>query len=292
MKLRIILFIVTLLSLPPLGLLLAGQDQPPAINIGGDMLLPALLSGIVLLALAILLDRQGLHRNGSSLLRARPDYTLWLGATGALLCALLVYLNAFCPLWIGPLARPAEMLLAALLGSVLLPTILVTRHYLAGFPPLLRKLTHITPLPTLPAEPVAALLLIAACVGLLGGSVWPAQLAWLFWLSPLLLLIALQLLWHESTVFSGMRQGDWSRIGLGTASGILVGGGTLAFYQLAGGALYLPLPTWLSLGLMAAFGLLCLQAGDLIAEHWRGTSRGAVLKKKPFPIPIVIKKDS
>lgn len=292
MKLRLILFAAPLLLFPPLALFLSGQDWPPAATIDGDMLLPALLSGIVLLALAALQDRQGLRRNGSSLLRARLDYTLWLGATGALLCALLVYLNAFCPLWIGPLTRPAEMLLAALLGSVLLPTILVTRHYLAGFPPLLRKLTHIAPLPPLQAEPTAALLLLATCVGLLGGSVWPTQLAWLFWSSPLLLLVALQLLWHESTVFSGLRQGDWSRVGLGAASGILIGGGTLTFYQLASGTLNLPLPTWLLLVLLAAFGLLCLQLGDLIAEHWRGTSRGAVLKKKPFPIPIVIKKDS
>ncbi len=292
MKLRLFLFAATLLLLPPLALFLSDQDWPPAATINGNMLLPALLCGVVLLALATLLDRMGLRRNGSSLLRARLDYTLWLGAAGALLCALLVYLNAFCPLWVGPLPRPAEMLLAALLGSVLLPAVLVTRHSLSGFPSLLRKLTHIAALPPLQAEPTAALLLLATCVGLLGGSVWPAQLAWLFWLSPLLLLIALQLLWHESTVFSGLRQGDWSRIGLGAASGILVGGGTLACYRLAGGALYLPLPSWLLLVLMAAFGLLCLQAGDLIAEHWRGRSRGEVFKKKPFPIPIVIKKDS
>lgn len=115
---------------------------------------------------------------------------------------------------------------------------------------------------------------------------WPTQLAWLWWSSLLLLLIALQTLWHESTVFSGITQGDWSRVLLGGAAGMLTCTASLAVFRLADGAIFftLPIPC-----LLAMFGLLCLQLGDVVAENWRGKTRGEVFKKKPFPIPIVTK---
>jgi hypothetical protein len=123
------------------------------------------------------------------------------------------------------------------------------------------------------------------------GTLWINSLYWLFWLSPLLLLAALQLLWHESIVFSGLAQGDWSRVLLGAASGIFVGSVALATYRLSGGAIYLTANTWQLLAALAIFGLLCLQVGDAVTEHWRGKPRGEVFKKKPFPIPVVTKKE-
>ncbi|HAF43592.1 MAG TPA: hypothetical protein DCK83_01255 [Gallionellaceae bacterium] len=110
-------------------------------------------------------------------------------------------------------------------------------------------------------------------------------------MSPLLLLVSLQLLWNESTIFSGLPQGDWSRLLLGALSGNLVCGIALASYRLGGGTIYLAAATWQILFGFALFGLLCLQIGDIVAEHWRGKPRGEVFKKKAFPIPIVTKKD-
>ncbi len=289
MKIRLSLFVSIVLLFPPLALLLSDQEWPQANAISGNFVLPALLSGFVLLAFTYLLDTLSFRRSGSSLLRTQTRYTLWLSASGALLCALLVYLNAFSPLWVSPLSRPAEMLLAALFGSMLLPAVLITRLWLSGFPALLRSLTRTFAVPAAQSEPVASLLLLATLVGLLGGAVWTVQLAWLLWLSPLLLLIALQLLWHESTVFSGLQNGDWSRVVLGIASGILMSGGTLSVYKLAGGALYIATSAWLFTLLITTFGLLCLQLGDVIAEQWRGKKRAQVFKKKPFPIPVITK---
>lgn len=291
MKIRLALFAATLLLLPPAALLLSEQDRPQIGNIEGVVILPALLGGIILLAGTCLLDTLSFRRSGSSLLRTQPLYTLSLGATGAGLGALLAYLNIFSPLWISPLPWPGEILLAALLGALLLPAILVTRLWLVSFPGLLGRLTRGLSLPSGQTEVVAALLLLAALAGLLGGTVWPAQLVWLLWLSPLLLLLALQLLWHESTVFSGLKNGDWSRSVLGVVSGIILCAGVLLIYKLAGGALYLTISVWLLTLLLGAFGLLSLQLGDVIAESWRGKKRGAVFKKKPFPIPVVVKKE-
>jgi hypothetical protein len=289
MKIRLPLFTAAVLLLPSLALLLSNQDWPQANIIGGNVALPALFSSIALLAITSLLDTLSFRRSGSSLLRTQRLYTFGLSVTGAVLCALLACLNIFSPLWVSPLSRPAEILLGAFFGSLLLPAVLVMRLWLSGFPALLRGLTRTLALPAAQAEPVAALLLLATLVGLLGGTVWPTQLGWLLWLSPLMLLIALQLLWHESSVFSGLKNGDWSRVILGAASGILVSGSTLSIYKLTGGALYITTSAWLFTLLLAAFGLLCLQLGDVIAEQWRGKKRADVFKRKPFPIPVVTK---
>ena len=289
MKIRLSLFAATVVALPPIALLLSGQDWPQANIIDGSVALPALLSGIALLACTYLMDTLSFRRSGSSLLRTQAVYLLWLGIGGASLCAMLACLNIFSPLWISPLTLPTEILLAAFFGGALLPAVLVARLWLSGFTLLLRGLTRTVALPEIQAEPAASLLVLATLIGLLGGTVWPAQLAWLLWLSPLLLLVALQLLWHESSVFSGLKNGDWSRVVIGAASGILVGGGTLSIYKLAGGALYIATSTWLFALLLGAFGLLCLQLGDVIAEQWRGKKRSEVFKKKPFPIPVVTK---
>ncbi len=291
MKIRLTVFVAAVLLLPPLALFLSEQEWPQENMLDGAIALPAFLSGIALLAFAFLLDSLSLRSSGTSLLRTQRNYALWLGTSGAMLGAMLGCLNVFSPLWLSPLSRPAGILSAGIFGSLLLPAVLVTRLWLSALPALLRKLTRTFALPALQPESAAMLLLLASLTGLLGGTVWPLQLAWLLWLSPLLLLIALQLLWHESSVFSGLKNGDWSRVVLGAASGILVSGGTLAIYRLAGGALYLTVPAWLFTLLLGACGLLCLQLGDVIAENWRGKKRTGLSKKKPFPIPVVAMKD-
>lgn len=294
MKIRLALFSVALLLLPALSIWLSGQGLPEHATIMGNAVLPTLIASLVVTAATLLLNAHTHHRSGSSLLHTQRPYIAWLSVAGAGLGTLLAYLNFYTASWITSADSLVQsLLLAALLGALLLPSVLVTRLWLAGFPGLLRSLTRALALPKLGSEPTAWLLLLTALSGLLCGAAWPAQLFWLLWLSPLLLLAALQLLWHESTIFSGLNQGDWSRILLSSLSGLLAGGLALAAYMLAGGAVYfsLPLPPLsITLGL-AIFGLLCLQLGDIVAEPWRGKKRSDIFKKKTFPIPVVVKKD-
>jgi hypothetical protein len=124
-------------------------------------------------------------------------------------------------------------------------------------------------------------------MGLLAGVAWPAQLFWLFWVAPLLLLVALQLLWHESTVFSALKSGDWGRVVCASLAGMAVGNLAVISYQAAGGSMVINLPSPLLAQLgYALFGLLCLQLGDIIAENWRGKQRPG--KKRKFPIPVIV----
>lgn len=288
---RLLTFVVTVLLLPPTALLIAGQDWFAPTPVEGSVWLPAALGALAVLAFGVLLDTLTYQRTGHSLLRSQRSYLLWCGVAGTVTATLLAYLNLFAGSWFTAGSDAQTLLVAALAGTALLPGILVTRLWLAGLPGLVKLGTRKLALPALPAELAAKTLLLAAMAGLLGGPIWIDLLGWLFWLSPLLLLAALQLLWDESTIFSGLAQGDWSRVLLGAASGILVGGVALATYRSSGGALYLTATTWQLLVALALFGLLCLQVGDAVAERWRGKPRGEVFKRKSFPIPIVAKKD-
>lgn len=292
MRNRLTAYIVALLFLPPLALTLSGQEWEAPVPVPGTIWLPTLLGALALVAFGILLDTLTFRRTGHSLWRSQRDYLLWNGVAGAVTCMLLAYLNLFAGAWFTPAASDtAALLLAALCGAVLLPAVLVTRLWLAGLPGLVRLSARKSVLAFLSAETVARILLLSALGGLVAGTIWTSPLGWLFWSAPLLLLAALQLLWHENTVFSGLPQGDWSRVLLGAVSGILVGSFALAAFNLSGGTIYLAADTWQLIAGLALFGLLCLQVGDVISEHWRGKKRADVFKKKPFPIPVVTKKD-
>lgn len=291
--LRLALFATALLLLPALAVQLSGRDWPDANVIEGNAAIPLLLGTLIVAACGLILDTHTYRRSGISLLRKQRAYLLWCAGAGAFSAMLLAYLNLYAGSWISPVDSPAEMVwLSALLGAVLLPVVLIMRLWLAGFAGLLHYLVRGLALPAPGNELGIALLLLVSFSGLLGGAVWPELLFWLLWLAPLLLLAALQLLWHESTVFSGLKQGDWSRVLLGGVAGIGAGSLALLGYWLCGGALYLSHSAPVILLALAIYGLLCLQLGDIIAEHWRGKSLLQIYQtKKPFPISVVSKKD-
>jgi len=173
----------------------------------------------------------------------------------------------------------------------MIPAVLSTRALLGTFPGLLKGLARGKPFPAPGAETLTYFLAPVAALGLLGGAVWPAQLFWLLWISPLLLLVALQLLWYESTIFSGLKSGDWGRVVCAALAGIIVGNMAAIGYQSGGGNLTINLPDPLVAQLgYVVFGLLCMQLGDIVAENWRGKKRSNLSQpKKKFPIPVVVK---
>ena len=146
------------------------------------------------------------------------------------------------------------------------------------------------PLPGLKSESALFMLMPLAAVGLLGGTVWPTELYWLQWASPLLLLAALQLLWNESTVFNALTTGNWGRI-VSTAFACIIVGNFVCFtFQYNGGSIdILVSPTSLVQFGFVLYGLTCLQLSDIIAENWRGKQRHELFPKKKFPIPIIVK---
>jgi len=292
MKTRLAIFVITLLLLPYMGLLLSdGQFNGSALPLNTS-LMPLIASVSVILFLALISNYWGASRSGNNLFRLQRNYYLAMALTSGVLGWLLVYLNLYTHSWLDTGdSSVASALIQSLLFAMLAPTILSIRALLGSFASLLKLLSRNYAVPSPAHDTTAFILIPLALIGSLGGAAWPATLFWLYWTSPLLLLIALQLLWHESSIFAGLTNGDWSRIVTAAISGLIVCNAALITFESAGGTLLIELPNmaFQQLG-FALFGLICLQLGDVIAEAWRGKTRGEVFKKKSFPIPVVVKK--
>ncbi|OFZ67924.1 MAG: hypothetical protein A2V79_02100 [Betaproteobacteria bacterium RBG_16_56_24] len=297
MKTRLGIYVFSLLFLPLAGFWISGSEWnefsagAPAstVNPPATLLTTLMLAGYVLLV-----NHMIKLLTGKNLLKVQREYLLWMGAAGAMLVWLLVYLNLFVASWTMQSDNPVmQLLLYTPLFAILAPAVLSTRALLGALPGALKQLSRGIPLPAPGDVTLVAGLGVVAMTGLLGGAAWPAQLFWLLWLAPLLLLTALQLIWQESTIFSGLKNGDWGRVVCAALSGVMVANLAVIAYQANGGILEINLPhPLLAQPGYALFGLLCLQLGDVIAENWRGKQRSEMFRqKKKFPIPVVVKKN-
>ncbi len=304
MKTRLAIFVAAILLLPFAGLLLSGNSWETLQSLAPEAAgaLPALLAALLLSAYVGLINKLTQLRGGINLITQQRSYFAFLALASCALGWLLGYLDHYAGSWLTPDTSLLPTLLAdSWLFATLMPAVLGTRALLATFPGLLRRLGKGPSLAGANPGSAAAWLLLVAVIGLMGGAAWPDHLYWLMWISPLPLMIALQLMWSESTIFSGIRYGDWGRVALAALSGLLVGCLALLIYEAAGGRLLVHLyelqcceiagvPLAAFFG-FALFGLICLQLGDVLAENWRGKKRSELIKKKPFPIPVVVKRD-
>ncbi len=294
MKTRLALYVSALLILPFAGLLLSGGqwDELSSSNMASASLAPVVTTLLAVLCFTLFTNLLVIARSGNNPFKLQRDYFLAIAAASAVLGWLLVYLNHYTANWVAENSSGiGSAMLQTLLFALLAPAVLSTRALLGSFGWLLKRLSNTLPLPALVNDKAAFVLLLWALLGLIGGTAWPAQLFWLLWTAPLLLLIALQLLWQESTIFTTVVRGDWGRIVCGAVSGMMVGNFSVFVFKSTGGILILQLPNaaFAQLG-YALYGLLCLQLGDVIAEFWRGKTRTQLFKKKSFPIPVVVKK--
>lgn len=294
MKTRLTIFIFSLVLLPLGGLLLSGkewEELSARVPAGSENNGAILWTALMLLAYILLTDYMIKRITGNSPINIQRNYYLWMAAASAILCWLLAYLNLFTASWPASQDKPAmQLLLYTPLFALLAPAVLITRSLLGSFSGLLKLLARGLALPVPGGESVGIFLVSIAVLGLLGGAAWPVQLDWLMWLSPLLLLAALQLLWNESTIFSGLKSGDWGRVICAALAGMIVGNLVSISYHAGGGnQTGTPHNMLAQLGYML-FGLLCLQLGDVIAENWRGKKRaGLFQQKKKFPIPVIVR---
>ncbi len=267
MKTRLGIFIVALLLLPLAGLFLSGNawhdfsaGTPPE-----DGSIPATLRTSIMLLLYVLLVSHAIKRLSGNMDIQRLVRT---GIASALTGWLLSYLNLFVASWTVPQNHSIviQVLLYTPLFALLAPAVLVTRELFSCFPGILKSLVFSFTLPEIRRETQLAILLAVTLFGLSGGAAQPAQLFWLFWMSPLALLMTLQLLWHENTLLSGAKSGDWGPVVCSALSGILIGNIAVITYQ-SNAYLQINLPNMMMAQAgLALFGLLCLQLTDVLGE--------------------------
>jgi hypothetical protein len=298
MKTRLSIFISALLLLPLIGIYLSGSNWSTFFN--NTASIDTNMSGILFTSLTLLgcslLFNHLVHRfTSNNPLSAQRNYFLSMAAASAILGWLLAYLNLFTHNWMPQQQHNMliQLLLYTPLFALLAPTILLTRSLLSTLPGILKLLKLNIAIPATNNEITIFTLIPLILIGLVGGAIWPIELFWLIWLAPLLLLLSLQLLWNEDTIFTNLKNGDWSRIICTVLAGIIVGNLAVVAYQNQGGslAIHLPHPLLAQLG-YGILGLICLQLGDIIANAWHGKRRSDLYPQKgKFPIPIVVKKD-
>lgn len=152
-------------------------------------------------------------RLGTCLLLKHPRRFLLLFPVSALFWWFFEYLNRFVMNWhyTGKEFGPLEYFFYATLAfSTVLPAFASTREWLLSFPRFLKRFGTFLPLSfSRPVVP-ATLVLFLAAVGLAGIGLLPNFLFPLLWISPLLIIVSLQVLQKESHVFSPIARGDWS----------------------------------------------------------------------------------
>lgn len=166
------------------------------------------------------------RRTGRSLLTDWPRHLLALFPLSALFWWYFEYLNRFVQNWqyqgVESFGPWSYFVTASVAFSTVLPAVASTWHWLASVPGLGAERAPFMPL-RIRRKKVAWTMLLLAGGGLAGIGVWPQYLFPLLWLSPLLILVALQALAGESTVFSGLRHGDWRRIFLPALAALFCG---------------------------------------------------------------------
>ncbi len=294
MKTRLGIFVAALILLPAAGIWLAGieWDDLNVLNTGQVANIPAVLLTTLLFAGYILLINQMVNiLTGNSPINTQRDFFLWMSAASLILTWLFVYMNIYVAYWsMSSENIIMQLLLYSPLFAMLAPAVLITRNLLGTSGGLIKVLSKMPSLPALRGESAFFILAPIASIGLVGSTVWPAQLFWLQWISPLLLLAALQLLWNENTIFNALTSGNWGRIISVALAGLIVGNFVVFAFQYNGGDVnILVSPASLAQLGFIFYGLTCLQLSDLIAENWRGKQRHELFPKKKFPIPIIVK---
>lgn len=296
MKTRLGIYAFLLLALPLAGLYLSGMDwsELDARVLQGDANIvnpPAtLLTTLMLAGYIVFINHLNKLVNGNQPFKGQMNYLLWVSGAGAILVWLLVYLNSFVASWASQLGNPVmQGLLYTPLFALFAPAVLFTRAFIAALPNVLKVTSSRHTFTPPAADKLAYSLLGLASLFLLSAATLPSAYALLAWLAPLLLLMGLQLLWNESTIFSGLKTGDNGRMICAALAGVVVGNFTLFAYHSNGGLTLLESGWITQLGLLL-FGLLCMQLADVLAENWRGKKRSDLYPKKKFPIPVVVKK--
>ncbi|WP_334109434.1 hypothetical protein [Thermodesulfitimonas autotrophica] len=222
------------------------------------------------------------RRTGRCLLTAQTGYFLALFPLSAFFWWYFEYLNRFVANWyyvgLGELGPLEYFLLATPPFATVLPAVLSTAEWLASYPFWgSRRAGFWAPRIERP-RCIAGLLLLFAAAGLAGLGIWPRYLFPLLWLAPLAVIISLQTLLGEETVFAPLKEGDWRPVLVPAAAGLVCGffWEMWNYYSLARWEYAVPFVHRFQIFAMPLlgyagylpFGLECVLVSDQLARLW------------------------
>jgi hypothetical protein len=191
------------------------------------------------------------------------------------------YLNRFVQNWyyIGPDFSPQEYFWYATLPfSTVLPAVLSTRQWLLSGRFIRQRYTIFKPFNIAHYRIAAAVTLCLAAAGLTGIGVWPNYLFPVLWVSPLLIIVSLQILMKEQSLIDQMGAGDWS-VAIASVSAALFCGffwEMWNYFSLAKWEYSIPFVNRFQIFEMPIlgyagylpFGLECTVVGGLVGQLW------------------------
>ena len=166
------------------------------------------------------------RRTGRCLLTRRTGFFLLLFPVSAIFWWFFEYLNRFVQNWFyigGDFSPWAYFWYATLPFSTVLAAVLSTREWLLSLSWFAKGFNNFRPISLSYVRPGSWLILCIAAMGLCGIGVWPNYLFPLLWVSPLLIILSLQILFGEKTILSEMAAGDWSRAAAAAGAALVCG---------------------------------------------------------------------
>ena len=157
----------------------------------------------------------------------RPAYFLALFVLSAASWWYFEYLNRFVQNWyylgIQSFTPQEYFLYATLPFATVLPAVLSTIDWLATFPQLTDPLRHWWRVSITQPKIVSGIILLVGGAGLLGLGVWPDFLFSFLWIAPLLVMVSVQILFGDTTIFADVQHGDWRCVWLPALAGLICG---------------------------------------------------------------------
>lgn len=179
------------------------------------------------IAYIIVVNALTFRRTGNCLLTSRPGYFLSLFLLSALFWWYFEYLNRFVQNWyyvgIQSFSPLKYFLLATPPFATVLPAVMSTAEWIASRPFWGRPREAILRLRVKSPRAAAWAALLLSALGLTGIGVWPTYLFPLLWLSPVIIILSLQVLLGEETVFAAVGNGDWRPVLIPALAGLCCG---------------------------------------------------------------------
>jgi len=175
----------------------------------------------------LLINAWTFSRTGCCVMLDQPRYFLWLFPLSSAFWWFFEYLNRFVQNWyyigVQEFTSLEYFLHATLPFSTVLPAVLGTTELLASYPWISAGLEQFRPIRSTNVKIVGWGVLLLASAGLTGIGIWPSYLFPLVWVAPLLLIISLQAVAGEETIFSSLARGDWKSLWLAAVAALVCG---------------------------------------------------------------------
>ena len=167
------------------------------------------------------------YRSGYCLLLDRPRFFCQLFFLSAGFWWCFEYLNQFVNNWhyvqLPETSQINHVFHTSIAFSTVLPAVLSTYEWLGTIPRLTKPFEDWHPFPWITSRATGWIFLSVGSLGLGLIGIWPTILFPLLWLSPLSLLLGIQIIRKDRTCVHGLVQGDWRPVILSALAALVCG---------------------------------------------------------------------